>query len=76
MIYKSQLCTQLKELKTGTFLAVQWLRFHLPMQLLIQKLRFHMPPDQKPKPENRNKIVTNSIKTLIMVHIKKKKKRI
>ena len=57
MIYKSHLCTQLKKLKTGTSLAVQWLTFHLPMHRvwvppLIGKLRFRMPPGQ-----NRNKIV-------------------
>ena len=33
-----------------------------------------MPCGQKAKTENRNNIVTNSIKTLKIVHIKKKKK--
>ena len=32
----------------------------------------HMPRGQKNKTENRNSIVTNSIKTFKMVHIKKK----
>ena len=38
---------------------------------LAGELRSHMPPGQKTKTENRNSIVTNSIKTLKMVHIKK-----
>ena len=33
-----------------------------------------MPPGQKTKTENRNNIVTNSVKTFKIVHIKKKKK--
>ena len=35
-----------------------------------------MPCGQKAKTENRNNIVTNSIKTLKIVHIKKKKKNL
>ena len=34
----------------------------------------HVPPVQKTKTQNRSDIVTNSKKTLKMVHIKKKKK--
>ena len=34
-------------------------------------LRSHMPHSQKTKTQNRSNIVTNSIKTLKMVHIKK-----
>ena len=37
-----------------------------------RQVRSHMLPGQKPK-QNRNSVVTNSIKTLKMVHIKKKK---
>ena len=56
---------------------VQWLRLHLPMQgvwvqSLVRELRHHMPHGQK---QNRSNIVTNSIKTFKMSHIKKKKKR-
>ena len=45
---------------------------------LVRHLRSHMPHSQKTKTQNRSNIVTNSIKTLKMVHIKKilKKKRI
>ena len=45
----------------------------LPMQgvrALTGEPRSHMPQGQKTKTENRNNIVTNSIKTLKMVHIK------
>ena len=34
-----------------------------------------MPQDQKARRRNRSNIVTNSIKTLKMAHIKKKKKK-
>ena len=59
---------------------VQWLRFRLPMQgvwvqSLVRKLRSHISLGQKTKTWNRSSIVTNSRKTLKMVHIKKKKKR-
>ena len=45
---------------------------------LVGELRFYMPRGQKPKTSNRSNIVTNSIKTLKMVHpyqkvLKKKK---
>jgi len=39
---------------------------------LIGELRSHMPHGQKTKTYNRSNIVTNSVKTLKMVHIKKK----
>ena len=60
----------------GTSLVVQWLRPCLPMQgvrvrPLVRELRSHMPLGQKA----RNNTVTNSIKTLKMVHILKKKKK-
>ena len=61
----------------GTFQEVQWLRLHFPMpgacvRSLVGELRSHMPCGQKTKKENRNDIVTNSIKTFKIVHIKKK----
>ena len=56
-------------------MVVQWLRPHLPVQG-VKEFRFHMPQGQKPKTENRrSNIVTNSIRTLKVVHSKKKKKR-
>ena len=59
---------------------VQWLRLHLSMkgiqvQSLVGELRFHKPHGkQKQQEQQTNKqssIVTNSIKTLKIVHIKK-----
>ena len=55
---------------------VQWLG--LPMQWvqiwsLVGELRFHLPRGQKKK-KSKSNIVTNSVNTLKMVHIKKKKK--
>ena len=44
------------------------------VQALVGELRSHMPQGQKTKTENRNNIVTNSIKTLKMVHIKEQSK--
>ena len=38
---------------------------------LVRELRSHMPRGQKTKTENRSNVVTNSIKTLKMAHIKK-----
>ena len=63
-----------------TSLAVQWLRLYFPMQevqvqSLVRKLKSHMPRSQKTKTSNRSNTVTNSIKTLKMVHIQKKKKK-
>ena len=53
---------------------VQWLRPHLPVQG-VKEFRSHMRHGQKPKTENRrSNIVTNSIRTLKVVHSKKKKK--
>ena len=57
-----------QELTPGTSLAVQCLGLRLPMQGL--KLRSCMPFHQKKK--NRSNIITNSKKTLKMIHIKKK----
>ena len=45
------------------------------VQSLIRELRFHLPEGQEKKKKNRDSIVTNSIMTLKMVHIKKKKKK-
>ena len=55
---------------------VQWLRLCLPMkgvavQSLVGELRSHTPHGEKPKTLNRNNIVTNSIKTLKVIHIQK-----
>ena len=59
-----------------TSLVVQWFRLHLPVQgvqvqSLVGELRSHMPQGQKTKTQNRSNIVTNLIKTLKMVHVKK-----
>ena len=40
---------------------------------LVREPRLHMPCGQNTKIENRSNIVTNSVKTLKMVHVKKKK---
>ena len=59
-------------------MAVQWLRLCLPVyrlrvQFLFGKLIFHMlcGHKMKEKKNNRDTIVTNSIKTLKMAHMKK-----
>ena len=44
------------------------------VQSLVGELRSHMSQDQKAKTWNRRDIVTYSIKTLKIIHIKKKKK--
>ena len=68
---------QLRDEAQGTSLLVQWLR--LPSKagcvssVLVWKLRVHMPCGQKTKTENRNNVVTNSVKTLKTVHIRKEK---
>ena len=61
----------------GTSLVVQWLGFHPPLQgvhfqSLVGELESHTPCGQGIKPQNRANVVTNSTKTLKMVHIKKK----
>ena len=61
----------------GTSLVVQWLGFHPPLQGVrfqppVRELESHMPHGQGTKPQNRGNVVTNSTKTLKMVHIKKK----
>ena len=67
----------------GTSLEIQWLSPHLPMQAvlvwsLVGELKFPQAScptlQKKQNRNNRSKIVTNSVKTLKMVHIKKKKK--
>ena len=64
-------------------LAVQWLKLGLPIkgvwvQSLVGELGSYVLHSQKSKTGNRSHIVTKSIKTLKMVHIKKnlKKKKI
>ena len=64
--------------EAGISQAVQWLRLHLPMQevwlqSLIEEVISHLPHHQKAKTlkkkeRERNNILTNSIKTLKMVH--------
>ena len=63
--------------RIGDFAGGQWLRLHFPMhrvQVLpvVGELRSHMHHDCKT--QNRKNIVTKSIKTLTLVHIKLKKK--
>jgi len=65
------------ETEPGTSLAVQWLRLPLPLQRvwvqsLVRELKSHMSQGQKPEHKTTGNIVTNSIKTLKMIHIKKK----
>ena len=65
-------CLTALKLETGTSLVGQCLRLHLRIrglriQSLVRELR-----SKKTKTENRSNIVTNSIKTLKTVHIKKK----
>ena len=45
-------------------------------QIPGRELRSHMPQGQKTKTQNRSNLVTDSIKTLKMVYIKKKKKEL
>ena len=61
----------------GTYLTAQWLSLSLPMHgVQVQSLvRAHMPQGPKTKTRNRSNIVPYSIKTLKIVHIKKKKKQ-
>ena len=63
----------------GTSLVVQWVRFRFSMQgeqvwSLVRPLGYHIPHGQGTKTQNRSNVVTNSTKTLRMVHIQKKKK--
>ena len=51
---------------------ISFLMQEVQVQSLIRELRSHMPRGQKNKTENRSNIVTNSIKTLKMIHIFKK----
>ena len=58
---------------------VQWLRLQLPMQgveSLIRKLDPTCFSAKKDKTENRSNVVTNSVKTLKMVHIFKTLKKV
>ena len=68
-----------KKREKETSLAIQWLRLCLPMnrvQVQSGVLRPHMPQGQKQTNikniKNRSSIVTDSIKTLKMVHTQKK----
>ena len=65
--------------RAGTPLEDQWLRVCLPIEgvpvpSLVGELRSHMSPGQKKKKkkktQNRSNLVTNSVKTSKLVHIK------
>ena len=59
---------------SGTSLVVQWLRLHLSMPRVC--VWFHMPHGPKHQNiKNRSNFVTNSIKSLKMVHILKNLKK-
>ena len=78
--YSLYIIKELNKRELETSLPVQWLRFHLPMQgvqaqSLVEELRPHIPRCQKAKTQNRSIVVTNSINTLKMVHIKTKSVR-
>ena len=65
----------IKILRAGISLVVQWLRFCLPMegvqvQSMVRELRVTCRMADIQNINNRNNIVTNSIKTLKMVRIK------
>ena len=69
-----------KKAALGTWLTIQWIRLCLAMQVvqvrsLIGEVRSHMPHSQKIKTESTSNTVTKSVKTLKMVHIKKKKEK-
>ena len=63
---------------SGISLVIQWLRLHLPVPgvwvwSLVGELRSHMPRDRKNwKHKTETTVVTNSVKTEKVVHIKKK----
>ena len=59
---------------------VQSHELHLPMQevgvqFLVGELRSCMPCSQETKVYNKSSVATNSVKTLKMVHVKKKKRQ-
>ena len=69
--------------RAGTSLVDQWLRLHLPIEgvsvlSVVGELGSYMSPGQKTETQNRSNLVTNSVKTSKLVHIKlslKKKKK-
>ena len=71
LMLRTDLCPSnqcVKTLTTGTSLVVQWLRLHLSMQGVkvpsqVGEPRSHIGCGQKNKTQNRNNIVTSSIKT-------------
>ena len=68
--------------RAGTSLVDQWLRLRLPIEgvsvlSVVGELGSYMSPGQKTKTQNRSNLVTNSVKSSKLVHIKlslKKKK--
>lgn len=68
--------------RAGTPLVDQWLRLCLPIEgvsvlSVVGELGSYMSPGQKTETQNRSNLVTNSVKTSKLVHIKlslKKKK--
>ena len=74
---KRSLLTCSQEEHLGTSMVAQGLRLSMQgaqVQSLVRELRFPHTWGPKTKIKNRNNIVTNSMKTLKTVHIKKKKK--
>jgi len=64
-----------KMARAGTPLEDQLLRVSLPIEgvqvpSLVGELKSHMSPGQKTKTQKRSKLVTNSVKTSKLVHIK------
>ena len=73
---KRSLLTCSQEEHLGTSMVAQGLRLSMQgaqVQSLVRELRFPHTWGPKTKIKNRNNIVTNSMKTLKTVHIKKKK---
>ena len=77
----SNISANLKTNKVGISPVIQWLRHCLPVQelqvqSLVREVRSHMPHGQKTKTSNRSNILTDSTKTLKMVHHQKNLQKI
>ena len=75
----SYISKMLKKKLLGTSLVVQWLRLCLPpqgvqVQYLVRELNSYMPHSQENQNIKQKQYCNRLIKTLEMVHIKKKKK--